>query len=122
MQVACDDIIQHKIADELKNRERMLRETYRELKNTAQDNEIFQSVLDDYTNYYTFIVDEKQRQMNAFQTILDHLEKLNSETILSEKQMNQLRIDQRVILENIGFIKKEIDDIVDTKEPSQIVY
>jgi len=116
MQTACNDIIQSKIASELKNREGMLRETYRDLKKTTQDNEIFQSVLDDYTKHFTFIVNLKRQQQTAFQAILEHLERLNSETELSEHNMHQLQTDQRDILEKIGFIKSEINNIVDTSD------
>ena len=41
--------------EEIKFREKELRETYNDLQKTALENEFFQSVLDDYEKYYSYI-------------------------------------------------------------------
>ena len=112
MQVACNDMIQKNIEEEIKKKEKDLRENYRDLKKTALENTFFQSVLDDYEKYYDYIVEEKQKQHFAFQKISDYLDKLNSETSLTKEQMNQLRDDQKDILRKLSFIKHELDEIM----------
>jgi len=68
-------------------------------------------VLDDYTKHYDIIINEKEQQILAFEKILEHLEKLNSATLHSVEEMQSLKKDQRYLLEKIGFIKKEINEI-----------
>ena len=111
MQTARKDILQQKIAKELENRERVLRETYKDLKSTVLDKDNLDSVLNDYHEHYNFIIAEKRKQQTAFKTILDHLEKLNSGTVLSEQEKNKIRNDKLEILERIGFIEGDIKSI-----------
>jgi site-specific recombinase XerD len=112
MQTACNDIMQKKIEMEIESREKDLRETYKDLQKTVLENEFFQSVLDDYEKYYSYIIGEKQKQYDAFQAISEHLDKLNLESSLTQEQTNQLKYDQKEILNRLGFIRRELDEIV----------
>ena len=96
----------------LESREKDLRETYKDLQKTTLENDFFQSVLDDYEKYYSYIINEKQHQYAAFQLISDYLDELNSETSLTKDQTNQLRNDQKEILSKLSFIKHELDEII----------
>lgn len=112
MLVAYDDILQKKIEKEIQDRENDLRETYKDLQKTSLENKFFQSVLDDYEKYYVFIVEEKEKQYNAFQVISDYLDGLTLQSCLTKEQMNQLRNDQKDILERLSFIRNELNEIV----------
>ena len=86
MQTACKDVIQTRIKDEIQKREKILSETYNNLKANAKDNDFLQSVLNDYENYYSYIRAEKEKQYLAFKNIADYLDKLIMNTdILKEK-------------------------------------
>ena len=89
-----------------------MRDTYKDLKRTTLENKFFQSVLDDYEKYYTYIIDLKQKQYTAFQEIFDYLDELNSETLLTKDQMTELRTDQKEILSKLSFVKHELDEIM----------
>jgi len=112
MQVACNDIIQKKIEEEIKNRERSLRETYKDLQTTALENKLFQSILNDYEKYYNYIVNEKQQQHDAFKQISDHLDGLEFESTLTKDETDNLKNDQKEILSRLSFIRNELDDLV----------
>lgn len=111
MLAAHDDILRKNISKEIENREKELRETYKDLKRTTLENKFFQSVLDDYEKYYNYIKDLKQKQFTAFQEISDYLDELNSETSLTKDQMTELRTDQKEILSKLSYIKRELDEI-----------
>ena len=113
MQVACGDILRKNIEEKIKDRENNLRETYKDLKRTTLENKFFQSILDDYENYYNYIIDQKQKQVIAFQEISDYLDKINSETSLTEEQMNELKADQKEILSKLSFIRHELEEIME---------
>ena len=112
MQVACNDILQKNIEEEIKFREKELRETYNDLQKTALENEFFQSVLDDYEKYYSYIIKEKEIEYSAFQAILDYLDKLSLQSTLTTEQTNQLKNDQKEILTKLSFIKRELREIM----------
>ena len=112
MQVADDDILRKNMEQEIINREKDLRETYKDLKRTALENNIFQSVLDDYEKHYAYIIAEKHKQYDAFKEIYDYLDTLNSETSLTKEQMNQLRENQKEIFLKLNFIKHELNEIM----------
>ena len=111
MLAADDDILRKIITKEIENREKELRETYKDLKRTNLENKFFQSVLDDYEKYYKIIIDLKQKQFTAFQEISDYLDELNSETSLTKDQMTELRTDQKDILSKLSYIRHELNEI-----------
>ena len=111
MITAYNDIIQKKIETEIENRERILRETYKNLQKTTLENKFFQSVLDDYEKYYTYIREDKQKQYNAFKHISDYLDGLIMNTDTLNDQVESMKEDQKIILTNLAKIRGELDDI-----------
>ena len=111
MQTACKDVIQTRIKDEIQKREKILSETYNNLKANAKDNEFLQSVLNDYENYYSYIRAEKEKQYLAFKNIADYLDKLIMNTDILKEKGEMLIKDKNDILAKITDIKKELADI-----------
>jgi hypothetical protein len=111
MQTACKDVIQTRIKDEIQKREKILSETYNNLKANAKDNDFLQSVLNDYENYYSYIRAEKEKQYLAFKNIADYLDKLIMNTDILKEKGEMLIKDKNDILAKITDIKKELADI-----------
>jgi translation initiation factor 2B subunit (eIF-2B alpha/beta/delta family) len=111
MQLACKDVIQRRIVEEIRKRENILLNTYKTLQATANDNEIFQSVLDDYEKYYDNIKEQKEKQSFALKNISDYLENKISETSDLNNQEEILKDEQRQILTKLDKLRNELDEI-----------
>ena len=91
MEIAKEDKLKNNIVEDIKNREKIIQETYENLKKTHNtDNEShINSILYDYQNYYNNKREEKEKQINALKVILEHLDNLkktnNREKIKEDK-------------------------------------
>jgi len=111
MDTAIEDSFHLRIADEIKKREKILRNTYDDLKKTAIENKLFKSILDDYEQYYNYIRDEKQKQYNVLKTISEHLDNLIRNTDVLNEKGEMLKTDQTTILKKLASIRQELQDI-----------
>jgi 5'-deoxynucleotidase YfbR-like HD superfamily hydrolase len=111
MQLACKDVIQKRIIEEIQKRENILLNTYKNLKATSSENEIFQSVLDDYENYYNNIKEEKEKQSFALKNISNYLENMISQTLDVNNQGKILKDEQRQILTKLAKLRNELEEI-----------
>ena len=111
MQLACKDVIQKRIIEEIQKREKILLNTYKNLKATSNKNEIFQSVLDDYENYYDNIKEQKEKQSFALKNISDYLENKISQTSDLNNQGEILKDEQLQILTKLDKLRNELDEI-----------
>jgi hypothetical protein len=111
MQLACKDVIQKRIIEEIQKRENILLNTYKNLKAISSENEIFQSVLDDYENYYNNIKEEKEKQSFALKNISNYLENMISQTLDVNNQGKILKDEQRQILTKLAKLRNELEEI-----------
>ena len=111
MNVARSDLVKKRIINEIKNKEALLLQTYNNLKKTKDENELYNSILEDYHKHYEYILDEKQKQYNALETIFEYLENLIHNTDILKEKGEILKNDQKNILEKLLSIRKEIQEI-----------
>jgi hypothetical protein len=111
MDVACNDLVRQRILEEIRNKENELKKNYSNLKKTAIENNHLSSILNDYTEHYKPIRDEKQKQIVILQKITEHLDKLIMNTIRSNDQAALLKNDQKNILEKLTLLKHELEEI-----------
>ena len=111
MNIGCKDIIHQRILTEIKNREKVLLDTYKDLKTTTVENKFYDSVLEDYEQYYKYIIAEKEKQILAFQTISEYLDKLITNTSVLDKTSETLKNDQANILKKLASIREELQNI-----------
>lgn len=112
MQIACDDIAINVIEKLIAEKEKMLRETYIDLKKTAAENAIFKVVLGDYEKYYNNIIIKKQKQYDAFKVISDYLDNLIMNTDILNDEAKQMKEDQKEILKKLSHIRGELDELM----------
>jgi len=110
MDVACNDLIRQRIIQEIKNKETDLRERYINLKN-ADNNEEITSELNEYEKHYKPIRHEKQQQIGVLHKIAEHLDKLTTNTNSLNEQATLLKKDQKIILEKLATLKRELEEI-----------
>tara|TARA_Y100000389_G_C17158880_1_gene363358 strand:+ start:275 stop:619 length:345 start_codon:yes stop_codon:yes gene_type:complete len=109
--IACNDLIRQKIDFEIQKRKQSLLDNYKELKNNTEKNNMYETILNDYNQYYEIIKKEKTNQLDQLNFILDYLENLKITSLDLEDKNYKIKQDQKVILEKINKIKQELQDI-----------
>ena len=106
METAKQDNVKKTILEEIRKRDEILRKTYDDLKKTENGNKSYMSVLEDYDHYYNSKREEKQKQINALQTISEYLDKLSPN--MSGGQREMLKKDKMIILNELKKIRQEL--------------
>ena len=105
----------NKIEQQIKEKEQYLLNKYKQIGVLAKENEFLESVKDDYTNYYNYIVQEKQAQINAMEKINAHINSLVLNTQLSADKIKDAKIEQQRILNEMNNIKQNLNYLITIK-------
>jgi len=115
--VGCDigknDMKNKNIIEKIKEKSNELTNTYKNVKKLASENALYNSVLEDYNEYYDNIIDERQKQYDAFKVISEHLDKLIMNTDGLNNKAYLMKEDQYNILQKLGDIREEMKTILD---------
>jgi len=101
------------LQNQIAERKNLLIKKHKNLKQVIHDNEFLEDVYQDYGKYHGFIKKQKEEQIAAFEIINDYLEKIILETKLTDKSLSEAKMEQRVIMQRINDIKKELEEIID---------
>jgi chromosome segregation ATPase len=112
-EIACSDLISLKLDSEIKRRKKILLDTFKEVKETSDQNEFYQMILNDYSDYYKYMKNEKYKQISQLEIISKYLENLKKSSISLNEKNNNLKKDQIEILNQIQNLKNEINDLTD---------
>ena len=108
MNIAKDDQSKKNTLEEIKKREKIIQETYENLKktyNTDNDTHI-NSILHDYQKYYNNKREEKEKQINALKVILEHLDNLKK-----TDNREKIKEDKKPVSNEIKKLYKKLDSI-----------
>jgi hypothetical protein len=94
----------------IEERKRLLLLKHKSLKTTIKENDFLADVAQDYNKYYSFIKKQKEDQIAAFEIINRYLEKIISDSKITEKSLKEAKNEQREIIEIIDGIRKELED------------
>ncbi len=100
------------ISEEIKNKKRLLINKNKELKKKAEINEYLSTVRSDYTKYYDYILQEKQKQYDALLLINGYMGDLMKTEKLVDSQLRTAKHDQKDILREIEKVKAELDELI----------
>lgn len=100
------------LQQEIIERRQMLIDKYSELRETSQENEFLEGIVEDYGAYYAYIVKQKQDQINSLEAIYQYLEGIMENMTLTERALKEAKNEQNDILAELTKIKTELDDVV----------
>ena len=106
------DLHLQQIEREIKNKKRMLVKKKKDLEKKHKLNEYLETVKDDYSKYYNYILKEKQEQYNALVLLKEYLQDLIQTENLVDEQKRTAKYDQRDIMGEIDKVKAELDELV----------
>ena len=112
MDLAIRDIRLNKYKQQIDINKRVLMEKYLELQRNAKENEYLNGVVDDYKNYFNFIIEEKNKQYDALNIISQYLDNINNEIEATDKILDEERHEQKNILREMRKIKENLDELV----------
>ena len=97
---------------EINERRKMLLDKYSQLKSTVKDNEFLEGIVEDYGAYYTYIIKQKQDQINSLNQIYNYFDTLTENMQLTERALKEAKSEQNIILDELNRIKAELDEVV----------
>ncbi len=102
------------LQNQIEDRKKLLLENNNKLRIITDENEYLNEVANDYDKYFSYIKEQKEQQVKAFDLIYKYLERLiKSNKYTEEEMLNALR-EQKEILDKINSVKSELDNIVST--------
>ena len=111
MDIACKDLIEKKISDEINKREKIIRQSYENIQTSTLEKNLVEPVLKDYKEFYSYLRNEKQKQYDALSIIKKHLEKLEKDTSILNMNGKQLKKDQDDILKKLSVFNNQLKEI-----------
>jgi len=112
LRLAERDLHLQQIEREIKNKKKMLVKKKKDLEKKHKLNEYLETVKDDYSKYYNYILKEKQEQYNALVLLKEYMYDLIKTENLVDEQKRTAKHDQRDILGEIDKVKAELDELV----------
>lgn len=106
----CQDVVKNKLILEINKRKGILKDEYKILQERKRENNFLEQVYDDYKNYYSLIIEEKQKQYEALKNISNYLDSLIQESKVAKDTLEELKNDKYKILGKIEEVRSEIND------------
>lgn len=100
------------IEQEIKNKKNLLIKKKKDLDKKQNLNNYLDSVKEDYSKYYQFIVQEKQQQYDSLMLLKEYMIDLIKTEHLVDDQLRTAKHDQKDILGEIDKVKAELDELV----------
>jgi|UniRef100_A0A6C0KQT5 hypothetical protein len=100
------------IEQEIMNKKYLLVNKKKDLDKKQKLNNYLDTVKDDYTKYYDFIVKEKQQQYNALLLLKEYMNDLTKTENLVDEQLRSVKHDQKDIIREIDKVKNELDELM----------
>jgi len=101
-----------KIDDEIELRRNFLLEKQKKLEKLSRQNRFLETIKDDYENYHNYIVEQKEGQIRAMNSIKQYVEDLIVSGKLTDQDIRQAKDDQREITNEVKKIREKINEII----------
>jgi hypothetical protein len=115
MSLAERDLALIKIESQIESKRKLLLEKRKKLEETAKTNEFLKMVLGDYATYYDKIENEKEKQINTMNMLNNYVKDIMKSGKLTDADIVRAKEDQRMLLQEIGSIRKELDESIKNK-------
>jgi hypothetical protein len=96
----------------IKQKRNMLLEKQRHLQKAVKQNEFLEMVKKDYNKYNDYIFQQKREQIQALETLKNYVEDLNKTNQMSKYNMQDARVEQKKIMNEIESIRKGLAEII----------
>lgn len=101
------------IESEIRNKKKLLVKKKKDLDKKYKLNHYLSGVKDDYSKYYDYILNEKQKQSDALILLKEYINDLIKTEHLVDDQLRTAKHDQKDIINEIDKVKAELDELVE---------
>jgi hypothetical protein len=112
MELALRDKVMLKLKNEIKNNKNNVLEHLNKLNKTTDENKFLAGIKNDYEKYKTHIIDEKTKQKEFLQLLVEYIERTVEKSKITDEMNQQALLEQNKILSQINIIKNDIDEII----------
>lgn len=112
------DLKIYRMKDLLDKKRKLMFEKEREIKELGKQNSFLETVVHDYENYNTVILEEKIKQKKALKILSDHIREISKNIKSDEFKLNRVKVDQTLLLDEIQNIRDEIEYVLRTSGSS----
>jgi hypothetical protein len=106
------DLKIYRMKDLLNKKRKLMFEKEREIKELGNQNSFLETVVHDYENYNTVILEEKIKQKKALKILSDHIREISKNINSDEFKLNRVKVDQTLLLDEIQNIRDEIEYVL----------
>ena len=106
------DLKIYRMKDLLDKKRKLMFEKEREIKELGKQNSFLETVVHDYENYNTVILEEKIKQKKALKILSDHIREISKNIKSDEFKLNRVKMDQTLLLDEIQNIRDEIEHVL----------
>ena len=106
------DLKIYRMKDLLDKKRKLMFEKEREIKELGKQNSFLETVVHDYENYNTVILEEKIKQKKALKILSDHIREISKNIKSDEFKLNRVKVDQTLLLDEIQNIRDEIEYVL----------
>lgn len=100
------------IEQEIKNKKKLLIKKKKDLDKKQNLNSYLDTVKEDYTNYYQYIIKEKQQQYDSLMLLKEYMNDLIKTEHLVDEQLRTAKYDQKDIVGEIDKVKAELEELI----------
>lgn len=104
------------IQQQLDAKRKLLLNKQQKLKRVIKQNAFLNEVKDDYAKYYGYIINQKKQQINALEMLNRYIDDLTQSGSLTEKNIEDARVEQKSILKELKTVKKNLDELINFTE------
>lgn len=79
----------------------------------AKQNQFLDTVKGDYQKYYNYITQQKREQIQAMELLNTYIKDLSETGELSKQNMEDAKVEQKKIMNEVNSIKGNLDAIID---------
>ena len=98
----------HKI---IENREKLLREIYKGIRGSTEENKYLKGIVDDYKLYYENIKKQKESQLDGLDKLHKYVKNISLDIKSTDIMLRQAQEDKKYIMKEINRIKREIENL-----------
>jgi sulfite reductase beta subunit-like hemoprotein len=112
MEIAIQDVQVETLRRALKENQQSLLEKLTTLDQKRKENVFLKAVYDDYKEHYEYIVEQKRKQKEQLEMLMNYLEKTMLEAGLSDAMIRQTKHQQQNILGELDKLRDDIHTII----------
>jgi hypothetical protein len=102
-----------KVQKLLAEKKKLMHDKHEFVSKESINNKFLEMVKQDYEKYNNYILEQKRQQIDSLETINKYIDELNKTNQLSKYNLQDSKVEQKKILNEIQKIKTDLDKIIE---------